>query len=106
MFYYKLITRSHARALTEVRVDFGVESQTRCRFLSPHAEQTVAETQNTSGKKHWGGVGRGGVTKQKNKIKFAALNVLEHHIESLGVTNDFFSFLFLLFFNNMFLSMH
>lgn len=76
-------THSHSSACW-----FLSQSQTlHCKFLSPHAAQTVAETQNTSGKKTLAAKMENKTKlKNKQKIKFAALNVLEHHIESLGVT--------------------
>lgn len=54
-FDYKLTTRSHAYTFTLkcVMIFFLSQSKTlHCKFLSPHAAQTVAETQNISGKKH------------------------------------------------------
>lgn len=87
---------------TQVRADFRVNLKTlHCKSLSPHAAQTVAETQkNTSGEKKYtlaetmeekkkkkqNKQTKKKKLKEKLKIKFAALNVLEHHIESLGVT--------------------
>lgn len=87
---------AHMRAHTHTQPHWSAcwflsHSQTlHCKSLSPHAAQRVAEHQwpkkQKKTKSHW-------LKQWRKKIKFAALKVTEHHIESLGVT-IFFKFLF------------
>lgn len=96
IFDYKLTTRSHAHTLT-LKCVLIFESISKAALQVPLSSCSCRNTPVAKKNKKYTGWNdrRKEILNNKLKIKFAALKVLEHHINSLGMTITFKNVFFL-----------